>query len=46
MSRSFAQEYIFQKHHTKVNIDEINMNNSIKQLLDIVEEDFNNTCLK
>ena len=45
MSRSFAQEYVFQKHNTNTNIDEINMNDSIKQLLDIVQEDFEKTCL-
>ena len=46
MSRSFAQEYVFQKHNTKCKITEINMSQSIVQLLEIVEEDFKNTCLK
>lgn len=46
MSRSFAQEYVFQKHNTTCKITEINMSPSIKQLLEIVEEDFENTCLK
>lgn len=45
MSRSFAQEYVFQKHNTKTQIDEINMDNSIKHLLEIVQEDFDKTCL-
>ena len=45
MSRSFAQEYVFQKHNTRCNITEINMDASIKQLLEIVQEDFEKTCL-
>jgi hypothetical protein len=45
MSRSFAQEYVFQKHNTHCNITEINMDASIKQLLEIVQEDFEKTCL-
>ncbi|WP_367270227.1 STAS-like domain-containing protein [uncultured Methanobrevibacter sp.] len=45
MSRSFAQEYIFQKHTSNTKITEINMSNSIKQLLNIVSEDFEKTCL-
>ena len=45
MSRSFAQEYIFQKHNTKTVIEEINMDESIQKLLEVVEEDFNETCL-
>ncbi|MBQ2654479.1 MAG: DUF4325 domain-containing protein [Methanobrevibacter sp.] len=45
MSRSFAQEYVFQKHNTSCEITEINMDSSIKQLLEIVQEDFERTCL-
>lgn len=30
MSRSFAQEYVFQKHNTNTDIEEINMNESIQ----------------
>lgn len=45
MSRSFAQEYVFQKHNTTCDITEINMDDSIKQLLEIVQEDFEKTCL-
>ena len=45
MSRSFAQEYVFQKHNTNCNITEINMETSIEQLLEIVQEDFEKTCL-
>ena len=45
MSRSFAQEYVFQKHNTNTNIKEINMDESIQKLLEVVEEDFNETCL-
>lgn len=46
MSRSFAQEYVFQKYNSKIDITEINMSHSIRQLLDIVSEDFEETCLK
>lgn len=46
MSRSFAQEYIFQRHYSKSEITETNMITSIKRLLEIVEEDFDQTCLK
>lgn len=46
MSRSFAQEYVFQKHNSQSQITEINMDDSIRQLLEIVEEDFRQSCLK
>lgn len=46
MSRSFAQEYVFQKFNSNVKIIEINMSDSIKQLLDVVYDDFEQTCLK
>jgi hypothetical protein len=46
MSRSFAQEYVFQKHNSNCKITETNMIKSIEQLLKIVEEDFEETCLK
>lgn len=45
MSRTFAQEYIFQRHNSKTKITEINMNESIKQLLEVVQDDFKQTCL-
>lgn len=45
MSRSFAQEYIFQKHNSNVEITEKNMNDFVKGLLDVVEEDYKETCL-
>ncbi|WP_407410312.1 STAS-like domain-containing protein [Methanobrevibacter sp.] len=45
MSRSFAQEYVFQKYNTNTQITEINMDDSIKQLLEIVQDDFEKTCL-
>lgn len=44
MSRSFAQEYVFQKYNSKTKITEINMSDSIKKLLDVVNEDFEKTC--
>ena len=46
MSRSFAQEYVFQKHYSKSEISEINMDNSIKQLLEVVRDDFEQSCLR
>lgn len=45
MSRSFAQEYVFQKYNSKCRISETNMNESIKQLLEVVYEDFEQSCL-
>ncbi len=45
MSRSFAQEYVFQKHNTSCKITEVNMDSTIKQLLEIVQEDFERTCI-
>ena len=45
ISRSFAQEYVFQMYNSKSKITEINMNNSIKQLLEVVQEDFERSCL-
>lgn len=45
MSRSFAQEYVFQKHNSNVEITEQNMNDFVKGLLDVVEEDYRETCL-
>jgi hypothetical protein len=46
MSRTFAQEYVFQKYNSNMSITEINMSDSIKQLLEIVSEDFEHSCLK
>ncbi|WP_298499307.1 STAS-like domain-containing protein [uncultured Methanobrevibacter sp.] len=46
MSRSFAQEYVFQKHNTHAKIEETNMVDSIRNLLEVVEEDFKRSCLK
>lgn len=45
MSRSFAQEYVYQKHNSKVNIIESNMSDFVKGLLEVVEEDYKETCL-
>lgn len=45
MSRSFAQEYVFQKHNSETQIEEINMDESIQRLLEVIEDDFNKTCL-
>ena len=46
MGRSFAQEYVFQKHNSPIEIEEINMNESIEKILDVVEDDFKRSCLK
>ena len=45
MSRSFAQEYVFQKHKSKAHIIEANMSDFVKGLLEVVEEDYKETCL-
>ena len=45
MSRSFAQEYVFQKHNKKTAIEEVNMDESNRKLLEVVEDEFNKTCL-
>ena len=45
MSRSFAQEYVFQKHNSNIEIKEENMNDFVKGLLEIVEEDYAESCL-
>ena len=45
MSRSFAQEYVFQKYNSKTEITETNMRESIEKLLDIVAEDFEKSCI-
>ena len=43
MSRSFAQEYIYQKNNSHVSIKEENMSDFIRELLNVVEEDYNET---
>lgn len=45
ISRSFAQEYVYQRYHSNVNIIEKNMNEFIKGLMEVVERDFEKTCL-
>lgn len=45
MSRSFAQEYVYQKHKSKVRVTESNMSDFVKGLLEVVEEDYKETCL-
>ena len=44
MSRSFAQEYVYQKDHANVKIIEINMSDFIKELLEVVQEDYIESC--
>lgn len=45
MSRSFAQEYVYQKHNSKIHITESNMFDFINNLLEVVEEDYKESCL-
>ena len=40
MSRSFAQEYVFQKNNSNSKITEINMDDSIVQLLELVNSEY------
>jgi len=40
MSRSFTQEYIYQKNKTKKNIQEVNVPHDISQMFEVVEKDF------
>ncbi|WP_296783507.1 STAS-like domain-containing protein [uncultured Methanobrevibacter sp.] len=40
MSRSFAQEYVFQKYNSKSKVIEINMNENIEELLKLVTEEY------
>lgn len=42
MSRSFTQEYIYQKNKTKKNIEEVNVPNKIKPMFKIVKNNFAN----
>jgi hypothetical protein len=46
ISRAFAQEYVFQKHNSKVQITEANMSEFVRGVLDVVERDFDETCCK
>ncbi|MDR3292067.1 MAG: DUF4325 domain-containing protein [Methanobrevibacter sp.] len=40
MSRSFAQEYIYQKNKSKKKIEEINVPNDILPMFEVVQKDF------
>ena len=40
MSRSFAQEYLFQKLTSNKNIIEINLPENIEKMLEVVNKDF------
>ena len=40
MSRSFAQEYVFQKYNSKPKVIETNMNENIEELLKLVTEEY------
>ena len=44
MSRSFAQEYVAQKYHSSININEDNMSDFVSGLLNVVEKDFKESC--
>lgn len=43
MSRSFAQEYVYQKHNSQVHIIESNMSDFVKGVLDVVQKDYEET---
>ena len=43
ISRSFAQEYVYQRQISKVEITEVNMSDFIEGLLDVVEYDLKKT---
>ena len=38
MSQSFAQEYVYRKKNTDIEIIEINMNNHVKKMFEIIYE--------
>ncbi len=40
MSRSFAQEYVYQKHQRKTEFIEKNMSDFVKKMLDIVNKNY------
>jgi len=43
ISRSFAQEYIYQKHNKGINLIEKNMTDFVENMLEIVEKDYTET---
>jgi len=45
MSRSFAQEYVYQRHNSPSRITEINMNDSIGKLLVLVGGEYEKYCM-
>lgn len=40
MSRSFAQEYIYQRNNLTIEVEEINMNEFVKCMLDTASKDY------
>ena len=44
MSRSFAQEYVYQKDHSNIKIIQLNMSKFLKELLNVVHEDYMESC--
>ncbi|MCL2688000.1 MAG: DUF4325 domain-containing protein [Methanobrevibacter sp.] len=42
MSRSFAQEYVYQKHKNDVDVEEKNMSGIVKEMYNIVCENYEN----
>ena len=42
MSRSFTQEYLYQKYKTDKKINEINVPDDVSQMFQVVEKDFKN----
>ena len=43
ISRSFAQEYVYQKHNMDINLTEKNMTNFVENMINIVEKDYAET---
>ena len=43
MSRSFAQEYVYQRYYSKIEIIEINKNDFVDGLLKAIEKEFKKT---
>jgi len=40
ISRSFAQEYVYQKHNMDINLTERNMTDFVESMINIVEKDY------
>lgn len=45
MSRTFAQEYVYQKHNSQSHIIESNMSDFVKEVVNVVQKDYEETCI-